>query len=225
MSTSTRRLVDRLVPALLLIALIVVTVSVLHGGLSARVDDAVYAAAPGPSSGPVVPRFVGLLVIDLATPAVWIGGVLLLGVVLWKRTGRSAPLVLAGPAVILLTMTVVLGKGLIGRPGPGYDEVFGLGGGAYPSGHTATALVCAGVVAELVAQARPALRRPAWVAAGAWTLLVAAALLWLRFHWLTDVVGSLLLGSLLMWLLLRWPLRLGARGRTSSRHGGRRRGR
>jgi membrane-associated phospholipid phosphatase len=225
MSTSTRRLVDVLVPVLLLVALVALTVGVVQGGITARIDDLVYGATPGQGNGPVVPGFLALLVIDIATPAVSIGAVLLLAVILWVRTGRSAPFVLAGPAMALLTVTVLLGKALIDRPGPGYDEVFGIGGGAYPSGHAATALVCAGVVAALISQARPGLRRAAWVAAGTWTLLVTAALLWLHFHWLSDVVGSMLLGSLLMWLLLRWPLRLGVRIGSSWRHGGHRRAR
>jgi membrane-associated phospholipid phosphatase len=47
--------------------------------------------------------------------------------------------------------------------------------------------------------------------AACWTLLVVLGLLWLHFHWLSDVVGSVLLGSLVLWLLLRWPWRLGER--------------
>jgi membrane-associated phospholipid phosphatase len=50
-------------------------------------------------------------------------------------------------------------------------------------------------------------------------LLVAAALLWEHFHWLSDVVGSMFLGALVLWLLLRWPLQLGERVAPRRRHG------
>lgn len=210
------RLVDVLVPALLLAAVVLVTVSVVRGGVSVPIDEVVKGATPGQGHGPVVPDLLALLVVDIATPLVWVGAVLLLVLGLWARTRRWAPLVLAGSAVGLLIVTVLLGKGLIARPGPAATKVFG-DFGSYPSGHTATALVCAGVVAELVSEARPALRRRARAVAAGWTLLVAASLLWLHFHWLSDVVGSMLAGSLVLWLLLRWPLRLGGTPQSSAR--------
>lgn len=213
-----RHLLDVLVPALLLVGLVLVTVSVVRGGVSAHVDAVVYRVTPGQGHGPVVLDLLALLVVDIATPPVWVAAVLLGMVGLWARTRRGAPLVLTGSAIGLLVVTVLLGKSLIARPGPGSSHVLG-GLGSFPSGHTATALVCAGVVAELVSQARPVLRRAAWVAAGAWTLLVAVSLLWLHFHWLSDVVGSLLLGLLVLWLVLRWPLRLGVPIGRQWRHG------
>lgn len=203
-----RRVVDVVIPALLLTAFALLTVEVVRGGAVVRLDDLVRDWTPGQGNGPMVPDLLGLVVVDIATPPVCVAAVLLLGAVLSLRTGRWAPLVLTGAATTLLTATVLLGKELIDRQAPDYVGVAGAGG-AYPSGHTATAIICAGVVAELVSHARPARRRLAWLLAAGWTLLVAVALLWLHFHWLSDVLGSMLLGSALLWLLLRWPLRLG----------------
>lgn len=218
-SSGPSRLADVIVPALLLVALVLLTVAVVRG-LTVRIDDPVYEATPGGGNGPAVPDVLALVVVDIGTPAVCVAVVLLLAVALWVRTRRIGPLIMTASATALLTLTVLLGKGLIPRPLPGFAEVVG-DRGAYPSGHTATALVCAGLLAELVSQARPALRRRAWLAVAAWTVLVAAGLLWLHFHWLSDVVGSMLLGSLILWLLLRWPLRLGMGGGRRLRDGGR----
>ncbi|HET8594275.1 MAG TPA: phosphatase PAP2 family protein [Intrasporangium sp.] len=206
-ATRARRLVDALVPALLLALLVILTAAVVQGA-TVRLDERVNEAAPGQGQGPIVPDLVALSVVDLATPPVWVGALLILGAVLALRRHRWAPLVVTGAATGVLTGTVLLGKDLIGRPAPDYVGVLDAGG-AYPSGHTATALICAGVLAELVAQALPARRTAAWLIAAGWTLLVGVALLWLHFHWLSDVLGSLLLGALVLWLLLRWPLRLG----------------
>jgi undecaprenyl-diphosphatase len=55
----------------------------------------------------------------------------------------------------------------------------------------------------LVALWRPGWRR--WLRAGvtAWVLLMAASLVYYRYHWLTDVLASLLLGLLILRLLCR----------------------
>lgn len=190
--------------------LVLVTLSVVLGGPTLRVDDLVYARTPGRDDGPVVPGLIALVVADVATPAVCVSVVALSTLALCLRRRRWTPALLAGPALTLLTVTVLLGKAVIPRPLPGFSEVVD-GDGAFPSGHTATAVVCAGSVAALLAGLRPARRRLLWAVAGAWTLLVAASMVWLHFHWLSDVVGSMLLGSLLLWLLLQWPLRLGER--------------
>jgi undecaprenyl-diphosphatase len=121
---------------------------------------------------------------------------------IWSRT--TWPVVGAAPAVVALTVTVLAGKWLLARPGPpGSDPVDILG--AYPSGHTATALVCTGTLAVLVARRHPQYRRGLTLAVAGWTTLVAWSLLWLHFHWLCDVLGGALLAALLLWLLYRWP--------------------
>ena len=208
----------------LALAIVLVTAGVVRGGALVRLDDVVLAATPGRGNGPVVPDLLALGVVELATPALSVAVVSALTMALCLRTGRWAPLLLAAPALVVMSTTVLLGKGLISRTAPDVPGMLG-GDGSYPSGHTATALVCAGVVAELVARRHPGRRTLAWAAAALWTLLVVVALLWLHFHWLSDVVGSMLLGSLVLWLLLRWPWRLGAGVGAQCLHGGRSTGR
>jgi len=206
------------VALLLALGLVAVTVSVVLGGPTVRLDDIVLSATPGRGNGPVVPDVLTLLVVDIATPALCVAAVAAVSAALCLHRGRWAPLALSGPALALLTGTVLLGKSVIPRSGPVAREMAS-DLGYYPSGHTATALVCAGLLAEIASRKWPGRRRQAWAAAAAWTLLVAASLLWLHFHWLSDVVGSMFLGSLLLWLLLRWPLRLGPRVAPGAGHG------
>ena len=222
--TPWRRLSGPVVALALAVGLVVVTSSVVRGGAALRLDDLVRASTPGRGNGPAVPDLLALGVVELATPALSVAVLSALTMALCLRTGRWAPLLLAAPAVVLMSSAVLLGKGLISRTAPDVPGMLG-GDGSYPSGHTATALVCAGVAAELVARLHPRRRTPARAAAALWTLLVAVSLLWLHFHWLSDVVGSILLGSLVLWLLLRWPWVLGAGVGTQCLHEGRSRAR
>ena len=144
----TRRLVDALVPALLLLALVLLTLDVVRGGVTLRLDHLVLDATPGEGNGPALPGLLALLVADVATPAVAVAALLVLATGLAVGARRPGPLVLAGAAVVLLTGTVLAGKDLIPRAAPGYEGVLGAGG-AFPSGHTTTTLVCAVAVCHL----------------------------------------------------------------------------
>lgn len=106
----------------------------------------------------------------------------------------------------LLTVSVLGLKTLTGRSGPALhssflnvplgsiDRIVGGGGGmAFPSGHTTTTVVCAALILN-------SLRWPApmhWRVLAVVTVvaLVSASLVYLNFHWLTDVVGGWLLGA------------------------------
>lgn len=108
------------------------------------------------------------------------------------RPGGAVPRAVV--AVVLLLGTVLVMKQLIGRPGP-YDPVLRDGhGGYFPSGHTATAVVCYGS-ALLPPAGRRATRR--WVrgAAVLLALLTGAGLLWSGYHWLSDVVAGYALST------------------------------
>ncbi|GAA2743781.1 hypothetical protein GCM10009868_18900 [Terrabacter aerolatus] len=205
---SWRRLTGPLVALLLLAGLVVLTLSVERGGAAIRLDDRVLALTPGRGNGPVVPDLLARAVVQLATPVLSVAVVGAVTMAVCLRTGRWTPLWLAGPAIVMMATTVLLGKAHIDRTLPNVSDMAG-GDGSYPSGHTATAFVCASVAAVLVSRLWPPRKAMAWAAALVWTGLVVASLLWLHFHWVSDVVASLLLGSLVLWLLLRWPLRLG----------------
>lgn len=203
-----RRLSGPVVAVLLAAGLVLVTLSVVSGGVAIRLDDRVLALTPGRGNGPVLLDLLTFGIVQLATPVLSVAVVGAVTMAVCLRTGRWTPLLLAAPAIAVMSTTVLLGKSVITRTAPDVPGMLG-GDGSFPSGHTATALVCAGVAAELVSRLRPPRRWMAWAAAVAWTVLVVSSLLWLHFHWLSDVVASLLLGSLVLWLLLRWPLRLG----------------
>ena len=189
--------------AVLALGLAVLTTLVATGrtvGLDRWVDEKL----PSRGGGPAPLHFVAEAITRVANPPVTMA-LLLTVVALWGIWSRTPwPVVVAVPAVVLLTVTVLAGKWLLARPGPpGSDpvDIFG----AYPSGHTATALVCTGTLAVLVGRRHPRYRRGVALAVTGWTTLVAWSLLWLHFHWLCDVLGAALLGALLLWLLYVWP--------------------
>jgi len=199
-----------LVAAALAASLTLLTLSVLLNGPTAWLDRLIDLRLPRPEEGPSVLHSVAVFVSTVANPpgAISVVAAVVLG---WSAFTRSRwPLFAAVPSLLGVVGTVLMGKRLVGRPGPpDSDSVSALGGlGSFPSGHTATALVCAGALAVLLGQVRPRLRGVSRLAAGAWTLLVGWSMVWLHYHWLSDVVGAILLVTLALWLLYRWPLRL-----------------
>ena len=173
-------------------------------GRTVRLDHWMDETLPRRGGGPAPLHFVAEAIITVANPAITMA-LLLTVVALWAIRSRTPwPVLAAAPALASLTVTVLFGKWMLARPGPpGSHPVHFLG--AYPSGHTATALVCTGTLAVLVARRHPQCRRGLTLAVTGWTTLVAWSLLWLHFHWLCDVLGGALLGALLLWLLYRWP--------------------
>ena len=94
-------------------------------------------------------------------------------------------------------MSVLGLKALLGRPGPPGSTVHGVFG-YYPSGHTATALVCSATVAALLAERHPCSRGRLAAASASWTVLVGASMVFHGFHWLSDVVAAVLLGGVIV---------------------------
>ena len=190
--------------AVLALSLAVLTTLVAKGGPGVGLDGWVEETLPRRGGGPAPLHFVAEAITMVANPPLTMA-LLLAAVALWAIRSRSLwPVVAAAPAVVGLTVTVLVGKWLLARPGPpGSQPVDILG--AYPSGHTATALVCTGTLAVLFARRLSPYRRGLTIAVTGWTTLVAWSLLWLHFHWLSDVLGGALLGALLLWLLYRWP--------------------
>jgi membrane-associated phospholipid phosphatase len=120
----------------------------------------------------------------------------LAGYLSWFRR-TAEPLVLALSGSGLLALSVGVGKALLGRQGPSREPAAFLSG-AWPSGHTATATVVYLLLACLLTQQFPEHRagygRYAVPALLGLPGLVAAALVYCDYHWLSDVVGGLLLG-------------------------------
>ncbi|MHA6758991.1 phosphatase PAP2 family protein [Streptacidiphilus sp. PAMC 29251] len=124
--------------------------------------------------------------------AIWLG---------WRcwRTRSMRPLLVLGVALVLLNMSVGAVKISMGRLGPHYAHVAGsneifLGGGIFPSGHTANAVVTWGVLAYLASR----WRRSGAVVAGFMGLSVGLTTVYLGTHWVTDVLAGWAAGVLVM---------------------------
>ena len=103
-------------------------------------------------------------------------------------------------AIVVLAVSVLGMKTVIGRPGPYKPAATGY----FPSGHTTTAIVCAGTLLLLAHQQWPRLRSAHAVGVTAtWGLLVGWAMTWRSYHWLSDVIAAWCLGTLILLALLR----------------------
>jgi len=97
-------------------------------------------------------------------------------------------------AALVLSVKVGIARPLPHTPPGGQAE-------AFPSGHTATFLVCFGVLALIATQPGERSRRVALTSVGVGTVVMAAALVYDAFHWLFDTLGSIALGVALLSLL------------------------
>ncbi|NUR62638.1 MAG: phosphatase PAP2 family protein [Catenulispora sp.] len=119
----------------------------------------------------------------------------LLGVVaLAAAAGRRDWRPLAAAAVGYATLGLVLVLKTIGnRPGPSMaGQAFTDGLGYFPSGHTGTTMAGYGTSALILAFAVTGrrLRQAIAAAMALLALAVGAALVWMDYHWLSDVLGS-----------------------------------
>ncbi|MBB3332213.1 undecaprenyl-diphosphatase [Halomonas campaniensis] len=128
------------------------------------------------------------------------------GWLLWRRHLAAFAHLAAGLGGIAALNT--LGKVLVGRARPDTPEYLA-GSLAYPSGHTSTMVVLAGMAAAFVARELPHAQRH-WVYWGGILLVVPMALsrLVIGVHWLSDLVGGALLGLVVCALVqLAWQAR------------------
>lgn len=172
-------------------------------GLDRRVDNRIPPFDGGPAFLHLLAEIVSTAASPPTTLALAVGAVVLAAA--WSRHVR--PVTAAAPAFVALAITVLASKWIIGRHGPPGSSIED-GLGYYPSGHTATAIVCAGTLAVLLARRYPRHRRALTVVAAGWGALVAWSMVWLHYHWVTDVLGGALLATWLLWLLYRWPAQL-----------------
>jgi membrane-associated phospholipid phosphatase len=124
----------------------------------------------------------------------------------WRcwRLRSWRPLLVMGVALVLLNMSVGAVKIGMGRLGPHYAHVAGsnelfLGGGIFPSGHTANAVVTWGIVAYIAVR----WRRLGSLLAGFMGITVGLTTLYLGTHWVSDVLAGWAAGAL---VLLALPL-------------------
>lgn len=118
----------------------------------------------------------------------------------WRRRSWEL-LITAAVAAAIVAVAVLTLKAGVHRPGPDPLQQ-PAHGGAWPSGHTLTAAVALSVVLQLAPATTPDRARYRWWAAYAVTAAVAAAMVYRNYHWVSDVVASLLLSDVL--LTLSW---------------------
>ena len=195
--TSSRR--AALVVALA--ALLVLTEQVLTGGPLTDIDVDIAMWLRG--QGPRHPFILAMaeVISRIATPQWSVAGSLVLAGGMSRCARSWQPLKRTTAAVGLLSATVLGMKMLIDRPGPRGSGATGY----FPSGHTATAVVCGGTLLLLAHGLWPGLRRfHLRRLVVLWALLVGWAMTWHNYHWLTDVIAAWLLGGLLLVALSSW---------------------
>ena len=141
------------------------------------------------------------LITLLGTGPVVYALLVLLGLLLWRRTREwwPLPLALAGLAVgqlLRLAISVLVGRA---RPDPSLWLAHP-SGYAFPSGHTTTATIGYGLIAVLAIRLVPAATRATVAAAAALAVVVGLSRVYLGVHWPTDVIGGWLYGA--AWLSL-----------------------
>jgi membrane-associated phospholipid phosphatase len=156
-------------------------------------------AASDWSSSHRVPWFwnAAKVVFDVATPEVALPITLAIGLLLAWRQHRWDLAWRAGLQVALVVASVLLLKPLLAVPGPTRNPL-GDHGGAFPSGHTTSTVVCAALILACLSRPRD---RSARVACAALVVgIVGASVVYLSYHYVSDAVGGLLLGLLIVTL-------------------------
>lgn len=122
-------------------------------------------------------------------PTVALVGVLAAGWLASKRYWLEAGVIVV--SLLALFVSVPIFKDAIDRPRP-LDRLAGSDSAAYPSGHATYSVLYAWLAASVTVRLRPGLPGgAALLAAGlSITALIGATRVYLRVHWLSDVVGG-----------------------------------
>lgn len=108
------------------------------------------------------------------------------------------PVLIAAIAAGGIQLLVPAIKTFIARPRPlPAGRLVDAGGFSFPSGHSASAVVCFGMLAWLVCLLtdRVVIRATAWVSAGLLTVAVGLSRAYLGVHYPSDIIGGWILGS------------------------------
>ena len=141
----------------------------------------------------------GLLVAERLSDLVQPVGLAVLAVATGRALWRGRPLrEVAGILVSLAVGTLLIGalKDVLDRPRPG-AEFLAPGGGSFPSGHVGNTVLNAAAVWLLWTGrgARPWPRALGWLVGAAVIGIVAAARVYGRRHWPSDVAGAVAVGG------------------------------
>jgi membrane-associated phospholipid phosphatase len=148
----------------------------------------------------VMPLFdTGKVIFDGATPEVALPITLALGLLVAWRRHQWQTLAEAAIRVGLVVASVLVLKPLIAAPGPTRNSL-GPHGGAFPSGHTTSTVVCMALILSWAGWPRAMGGRLAIHVVV--VAVVGLTVIYLSYHYLSDVVGGLLLGTLIATLTL-----------------------
>jgi undecaprenyl-diphosphatase len=169
-------------------AFVALTAAVLGGAVTDV--DARLAALGRPDRvwGPVQAQTAPL--VDALGPSRSVSALAALTLMVCAARRSVRPAVPAVLGVVLAGPVMVVAKVLIARPDPG-DTVWH--GGSFPSGHTASLVVCSGL-AVLVLRPDGARWRWWWLLPAAAGVVMGVALVVIGAHWATDCLGGELLG-------------------------------
>ncbi|HSE07973.1 MAG TPA: phosphatase PAP2 family protein [Nocardioidaceae bacterium] len=121
---------------------------------------------------------------------------------IYRQTRSWRPVVVAGLAVFMLNLVVLILKLTLGRSQPiTGDPSFFTGGMAYPSGHSSNIVLVYGLVAYLVSRYTSPSRRTRVLMWGTVALLAVTMVvtsLTLNWHWFADLVAGLLVGGIVL---------------------------
>jgi undecaprenyl-diphosphatase len=113
-----------------------------------------------------------------------------LGAAAVRRSWRPVLAMAAGYAALLVILFL---KAIGNRPGPSMAGNALSGGlGYFPSGHTGNTMLGYGTAALILAFAFTGRRARVMITAAmtAWALTVGFSLVWMDYHWVSDVLGS-----------------------------------
>ncbi|MFE2884230.1 phosphatase PAP2 family protein [Streptomyces graminifolii] len=117
----------------------------------------------------------------------------ILAALLTGRTTRQRVLAATlAPACLATGQALRYGvMSLIARPRPALSNWAGNASGwSFPSGHTTTAALTAGLVILAICVRSPHGRTPLCLAVGCWGVLIGLTRVYLGVHWFTDIVGG-----------------------------------
>jgi membrane-associated phospholipid phosphatase len=159
---------------------------------------------------PAVAQAMARGVTDTGTGVVPYALVLLSALAVGRTTRHRLTLSLLGLACLAVGQALRYGvMALVHRARPaGADWAAHASGWSFPSGHTTTAAMTAGLLIVAVSLRAPRGAPLLRITIGCWALAVGLSRVYLGVHWLTDVLGGWLFATgwlaICLWAMARW---------------------